>query len=92
MFADTEHHPFLLLKLNFHRREIPPCMRPVAERARFGPAASAPIARAWSDLQHTETALRDDDLVCHASSRLSLVPLVSSTELSDNGGVAPVLR
>jgi hypothetical protein len=67
-------------------------MRPVAERLRFGPAASALIDRAGTDLQHTRAALRDNDLVCHSFSRLFLAPLVSSAEPSDNGGVALVLR
>jgi hypothetical protein len=92
MFTAAECQPFLFLKMDFQRGEIRPCMGPVAERLRFGSAASTPIDRARSNLQHIRTALRDDGLISHASSLLFLVPVVASAQSTDSGVAVPVLR
>jgi hypothetical protein len=92
MFTAAERHPFLFLKMNFHRGEIRPRVGPVAERLRFGSAASTPINRAGSNLQHIGTALGDNGLISHASSSLFFVPVVSSNQSTDSGEAVPVLQ
>jgi hypothetical protein len=66
VLASAEGDPFSFLEFDFLGREVRASVRAVAERLRFGSAATAPIDRAGPDLHDVRGVLRDDDLISHA--------------------------
>jgi len=92
MLTTAERDQFPFFKVDLDRSEIRSRMRAVAERLRFGSAATTPVDGTRSNFQHIGTALRNDDLISHASSSLLRTPVVSVTQPIDTGAAAPVLQ
>jgi hypothetical protein len=65
LLTATEYHPFLLFKVNLHRRELHPRMGSIAKRLRFRSPALTPIDSAWNYFDNAGRPLRNHRLIRH---------------------------
>ena len=92
MLTAAERHPFLFVKGDLDRSEIRSRMGSVTEGLCFRSAATTPIDRPRSNIQHIGIALRNDELISHVVPSLFLTPVARVTEPIDSGVAALELR